>query len=421
MFLKEISLTNFKCHDQLFLSFENQAEKFAVRKTSFLLGENGTGKSALLKAIALITAGSNALGDMLGNADEWIKQGKDFCEISATLITAKGEERKVGIKVNRNESLNKFILDNSESLDLIDRAISHADRNYFVVAYGASRILNYGSKFSRHGSEFSSPRAQNIQSLFSPNATLVSVTDWAIDLDYSGKNDGLKTVKKALDAFLVDNVKFNNIDKIGKQLIFTTPDGEMPLNQLSEGYQNVLAWVGDLMYRITETFVDHKDPLKARGLLLIDEIDLHLHPKWQRHLHAFLTTKLPNFQIIATTHSPITAQQADEDELYALRRTGRKVELIPFHGAPNKMLLHQILMSPVFGLETDESLEVETAKTKIRELTLKGRKSEADEKLIARYSHQLEDLPTNIRSNSLLDESDLELLTSIRRELKAKK
>lgn len=78
-------------------------------------------------------------------------------------------------------------------------------------------------------------------------------------------------------------------------------------------------------------------------------------------------------------------------------------------------------MSPVFGLETDESLEVETAKTKIRELTLKGRKSEADEKLIARYSHQLEDLPTNIRSNSLLDESDLELLTSIRRQLKAKK
>ena len=421
MFLKEIALTNFKCHDQLHLSFENHNGKFAVRKTTFLLGENGTGKSALLKAVALVTAGSNALGDLLGNADEWIKQGKDFCEISTTLITSKGEERKVGIKINRNESLNKFIIDNSESLDLIDRAISHADRNYFVVAYGASRILNLGSNYSRGHSDFSSPRAQNIHSLFSPDAALMSITDWAIDLDYSGKNEGLKTVKKALDAFLVDNVKFKNIDKINKQLMFTTPDGEMQLKQLSDGYQNVLAWVGDLMYRITETFVHHKDPLKARGLLLIDEIDLHLHPKWQRRLHAFLAAKLPNFQIIATTHSPITAQQADEDELYALRRTGRKVELVPFRGAPNKMLLHQILMSPVFGLETDESLEVETAKTKIRELTLKGRKSEADEKLIARYSHQLEDLPTNIRSNSLLDESDLELLTSIRQELKAKK
>lgn len=421
MFLKEISLTNFKCHDKLYLNFESQTGKAAVRKTTFLLGENGTGKSALLKAIALITAGSNALGDLLGNTDEWIKQGKDFCEITATLLTAKGEERKVEIKINRKESLISFIAGNSESLNLIDRAINHADRNYFVVAYGASRILNSNSAFSRRSSEFSSPRAQNIQSLFSPDAALMSITDWAIDLDYSGKNDGLKTVKKALDAFLVDNVRFKNIDKIGKRLIFTTPDGEMPLNQLSDGYQNVLAWVGDLMYRISENFIDHKNPLKARGLLLIDEIDLHLHPKWQRKLHAFLAAKLPNFQIIATTHSPITAQQADEDELYALRRNGRRIELIPFRGAPNKMLLHQILMSPIFGLETDESLEVETAKTKIRELALKGRKSEADKKLIARYSNQIEDLPTNIRSNSLLDESDLELLTSIRRELKSKK
>lgn len=221
------------------------------------------------------------------------------------------------------------------TVPLIDRAISHADRNYFVVAYGASRILNLGSNYSRRGSDFSSPRAQNIHSLFSPDAALMSITDWAIDLDYSGKNEGLKTVKKALDAFLVDNVKFKNIDKINKQLMFTTPDGEMLLKQLSDGYQNVLAWVGDLMYRITETFIDHKDPLKARGLLLIDEIDLHLHPKWQRRLHAFLAANLPNFQIIATTHSPITAQQADEDELYALRRTGRKIELIPFRGAPN--------------------------------------------------------------------------------------
>lgn len=423
MFLKEIELTNFKCHDNLYLSFENLSDgKNPIRKTTFLLGENGTGKSALLKAVALVTAGSSALGDLMGVPDEWVKNGKKFCEIAATLTTADGEERRIKLRVERDFQLKEIIDQNSESLELIDRALSHADRNYFVIGYGASRRLNRDSHFSGNRSEFSSPRTQNIQSLFNPDASLVSVTNWAIDLDYTGKGDGLKTVKKALDAFLVDNVKFKTIDKEKKQLIFSTPDGEIPLNQLSDGYQNVSAWVGDLMYRISENFKNFSEPLKARGLLLIDEIDLHLHPKWQRQLHAFLLNKLPNFQVIATTHSPLTAQQADENELYALRRErGRKVELVPFRGAPNKMLLHQILMSPVFGLETDESLKVEQAKTKIREISLKGRKTKGNEELINKFSAALEDTPQNVRSNSLLSENDLELLNTINQELKSRK
>jgi predicted ATP-binding protein involved in virulence len=421
MFLKEIELTNLKCHENLYLSFEKPGNTSAIRKITFLLGENGTGKSALLKAIALITAGSSALGDLLGVSDDWIKNGRDFCEIAATLSTAEGELREIKLRIERGFQLKDIIERNTESLEMIDRAISHADRNYFVAAYGASRRLNRDSQFFRNSSEFSSPRALNIQSLFNPDATLVSLTNWAIDLDYTGEEDGIKTVKKALDAFLVDNVKFKTIDRKKKLLIFSTSDGEIPLNQLSDGYQNVMAWVGDLMYRINENFSNFNDPLKARGLLLIDEIDLHLHPKWQRQLHAFLQAKLPNFQVVATTHSPLTAQQTDEGELYALRREQKKVELIPFNGAPNKMLLHQILMSPVFGVESDESLKIEKAKTKVRELSLKGRKSNADQALQNRVSQTLNEAPLNLRTNSLLSEDDLELLNTINKELKSKK
>ena len=421
MFLKEIELTNFKCHEKLYLSFENVVSNHPIRKTTFLLGENGTGKSAMLKAIALVTAGSSALGDLMGVSDEWIKNGKNFCEIAATLTTADGDDREIKLRIDKGFQLRDIIAQNTDSLELIDRAITHADRNYFVIAYGASRRLNRDSQFSRSGSDFSSPRSQNIQSLFNPDAALVSLNNWAIDLDYTGKGDGLKTVKRALDAFLVDNVKFKTIDKEKKQLIFSTPDGDVPLNQLSDGYQNVAAWVGDLMYRINENFKNFNDPLKARGLLLIDEVDLHLHPKWQRHLHTFLLNKLPNFQVISTTHSPLTAQQADESELYAFRRERKKVELIPFKGAPNKMLLHQILMSPVFGMQTDESLKVEEAKTKVRELTLKGRKSNADKALLNRFSKTLHESPLNLRSNSLLSQEDLELLNTINQELKSKK
>ena len=420
MFLKEIKLTNFKCHSDLYLSFEENIDEAPIRKTTFLLGENGTGKSALLKAVALITAGSGSLSDMLGTSDDWIKNGTEFCEVAATLRTADGEERNIKLRIDRGAGLKQIIDMNSESLDLIDRALGHADRNYFVLGYGASRRLNRDPHLTTPR-DFSSIRSYSIHSLFNPDATLVSLASWAIDLDYTGKGEGLDTVRKALNAFLFQDVTFSHIDREKKQLIFQTPDGEIPLNQLSDGYQNVAAWVGDLMYRINETFRDFKDPLIARGLLLIDEIDLHLHPRWQRQLHTFLKKRLPNFQVIVTTHSPLTAQQANEFELYALRREDGKTELVPFIGAPNMMLLHQILMSPIFGVETDESLRVEEAKTEVREIELKENKTDEDEAILQKHSELLEQVPINDQSNSLFSPKDFELLKQINEELKSQK
>lgn len=377
MFLKEIELVNFKCHEHLKLSFCTEDKKKPIRKTTFMLGENGTGKSAFLKAIALITAGSNALGEVLGNPDEWVKNGKKYAEVTALITTAEGEERQLKLKITRGHYLKEIIDDNSDTLLLIDQAIRKADRNYFVVAYGASRRLNREeSRLFNTSTKSRSPRSSNIVSLFNPDASLISLTSWAMDLDYSNKaGSGIQTVKAALNKFFVENVKFKTIDKKKKQLIFSTPDGEVPLEQLSDGYQNVAAWVGDLMFNITNTFKDHKDPLKARGLLLIDEVDLHLHPIWQRQLHTFIKTKLPNFQIVATTHSPLTAQQAEEHELYALKREGKKVELLPFIGDPSKLLVHQILMTPVFGLPTDESLVVEKKKEEYDKLKSKTKRT----------------------------------------------
>lgn len=434
MFLRDISIKNFKCHSDLYLSFETEPDpdegleidvdtdaNWPIRKTTFLLGENGTGKSALLKAVALVTAGSTALSHLLGDTAEWVTNGKKTCELRATLTTAEGEDREIRLRIDRGAQLVEILEKNRSSLELIDRAIAHADRNYFVVAYGASRRLNRDSQFFTEKSPLSFPRSANVFSLFNPDAQLVSLANWAMELDYTGKGDGLKTVKRALDSFLVEHVSFRRIDRERKQLIFATPDGELPLSQLSDGYQNVASWVGDLMYRINETFRDFKDPLKARGLLLIDEIDLHLHPRWQRLLHAFLTNKLPNFQIVATTHSPLTAQQAAKGELYALRREAKKVGLTPFRGAPNKMLLHQILMSPVFGLESDESLEMEQERSQIREQTLKSRTRTNAKSQVLKGTPAGEGLPLNVRTNGLLSEDDVNLLKTINDELKLKK
>jgi hypothetical protein len=104
--------------------------------------------------------------------------------------------------------------------------------------------------------------------------------------------------------------------------------------------------------------------------LLIDELDLHLHPLWQRQLKKFITKKLPNFQIIATTHSPLTAHQSGENELYALQRTsGTPPVLRPFKGDPQKFMLHQLLLNPIFGLTTVDSAAVESLRKQYKAQT----------------------------------------------------
>jgi hypothetical protein len=117
----------------------------------------------------------------------------------------------------------------------------------------------------------------------------------------------------------------------------------------------------------------------------------------------------------------LTAQQANEFELYALRREDSKTEIVPFVGAPNLMLLHQILMSPIFGLETDESVRVEEAKTEVREIALKESKTADEEKILEKHTEFLEQVPINDQSNSLFSPKDFELLKSINEELKSQK
>ncbi|MDO9254463.1 MAG: AAA family ATPase [Bacteroidales bacterium] len=415
MFLKKIHIQNFKCLADIELSFEKN--KSTNRKWTLILGENGTGKSNLLKAIALVTAGSNALGELIGNTDSWIRNGEKSCSIIAVLETKKGEERSISLNINQGDTLSNIISINKESLHLIDDAIENAKRNYFIVAYGASRSLSTDNFRNSDKSRYSG-RSVNVRNLFDNSFSLNPLTSWVIELDYRSGEEGIKIVKDALNDFL-PGTTFHSIDKVKKQVMFKTVDGIVPLEQLSDGYQNMAAWIGDLLFRVTETFRDYKKPLEARGLLLIDEVDLHLHPKWQRKLIEFISLKLPNFQVVATTHSPLTAQQADEGELFALKRNSDNlVELVAFRGSPRSLLVNQLLMTPVFGLETDESYEIQQTKKVYEVLKSNIESLSKTDKL--KFNSVKKTLKNNLpqRKSLIVSDSELELLSKIENSLK---
>jgi len=163
MFLKKIHIQNFKCLADIELSFEKN--KSTNRKWTLILGENGTGKSNLLKAIALVTAGSNALGELIGNTDSWIRNGEKSCSIIAVLETKKGEERSISLKINQGDTLSNIISINKDSLHLIDDALENAKLLFIFLVIGMMSATT---------------KAQNIDDILKKHADAIGgMENWA--------------------------------------------------------------------------------------------------------------------------------------------------------------------------------------------------------------------------------------------------
>lgn len=370
MFLKRIHVENFRAIPGLELDFDSDN-----RRWTLLLGENGTGKSTILRCIALLLCGRDALPELLGrDPSGWIRSGQTTARIHGTIATAQESGRDVQLELRRGETISRTLDRNAEPLAPLEDALAHTSRSYFVAGYGASRRLG---RAGIRGDEQRSVRAGTVRTLFDADATLRPLASWAMDLHYVRGEGFLELIRSAL-AELLPDVTFRDIDKKRKTLVFDTVDGPVSLDDLSDGYQNVAAWIGDLLYRTTAAFDDYSNPLATRGLLLIDELDLHLHVKWQRRLRRFIDDKLPNFQIVATTHSPMTAQQAGQSEVHVLARPSPEAapELQACDIAPDRLALHQ-LIEPFFGVGTVDSARIAGIKDRYRALKATKRRSRA--------------------------------------------
>jgi energy-coupling factor transporter ATP-binding protein EcfA2 len=411
----ELDLTRVVHDDEVDLETPLAPDARETRKWTYILGENGTGKSTLLKAVALVLAGSEALPELLGEPRDWVRFGENEARIEADYVTADGSQHHAAMTLGVEDSIRGVYERNVSLLEGLDAALAHTNQSYFTVGYGVSRRPSSDDgAFSKGGSRFRHPRARSVATLFSPHANLNSLESWAMDLDYR-REGGMEIVREALDTML-RGVRFSHIDKDRRELVFETADGPTPFRLLSDGYQTVAAWTGDLLAQITEVFDDHTEPLEARGLLLIDEIGLHLHPKWQRELRRFIDERLPNMQVVATTHSALTAHQADQGELFFLRRDTPEapVSLHQYEGAPRRLRIDQLLTSPAFGLTTLDSAPVEMLKDEYRTLRDRPARSDSEDERFLELTEQIADLPDASAPASREDE-----MTDLLKEVKS--
>lgn len=371
MYLVRLDITDFRATRRMTLDFAAGDDSGDTRRWTVLLGENGCGKSTILKAIGLVLAGSEALPDLLGEPDQWIRNGASQATVRAVIQTADRQQREVSLVLHREDGRSAVLRRNAKTLKALDNALKHADRNYFIAGYGAFRRP---PDMSRGGKSLGwrAGRSGQLASLFGTEQELFSLERWATDLDYADDSGKARAIIADALAKLLPGMAFKDIDKRRRSIIMQTQDGDVPLSQLSEGYQAMAAWAGDLLYCMSNTFRDHAHPLDARGVLLLDEMDLHLHPKWKRTLVDFLNAAFPHLQIIATTHSPLSIQQCGEGELFVVRREAGEPTLVPFGGDPSLLRLSELFLSPLIGLETLDSPRVASLREEARDIELKS-------------------------------------------------
>jgi energy-coupling factor transporter ATP-binding protein EcfA2 len=156
-----------------------------------------------------------------------------------------------------------------------------------------------------------------------------------IELDYRGYREGNRAIPSlitqigSLASSITEGfpIKFSRVaddsDKRGLFLEFGTPDGALPLDVLSQGTQSLIQWCAQLLIGYAE-YYDFPDTLRDKpGVLIIDEIDAHLHPSWQRRILPTLTREFPSLQIFCATHSPLTLAGLKAGQVQLLKRDAK--------------------------------------------------------------------------------------------------
>ena len=342
-----VEINNFKALDHLVLTLPPARNRTSGAPCLAILGENSTGKSTILAAVALALVGTEQarklgleLGDLTSSAgtDRW-----DLLDPPPS---------DVAVNFHSSDHLARIAYDPTPDGDL-DEISGTPAPSTVVLAYGPHRFYSKTQRDRRLGPH------QRIRNLFDPTKFLSYPYDWLRQLE----GETFNTVARTLRIVLALNDADELVDDPEEGMCVEANGRRTPIAWLSEGYRSVFGMVVDIL----RTLLEHYPTLEqARGVVLIDEIETHLHPRWKVRIMSSLRRALPGVQFIVTTHDPLCLRGMDDNEVVVLQRTGRgeirKVENLP---SISGMTAEQLLTSDYFGLSSsaDPMLEKELAKT----------------------------------------------------------
>jgi energy-coupling factor transporter ATP-binding protein EcfA2 len=403
---------------------------------TLLLGNNGTGKTTVLQTIAVQMRLTNESTVWWQSYDAEVGAPKTFpllprprwlSESNLGLFRTTNNPPKYSAIVAQGDCLSRSA-DQFRHLELKFEGggpfglMSDTPVGLPIVCYG------YGA--ARRMAERSLPEEApdtGTETLFSYHADLRNAEDWLLRADYAAskkspqqkrQQERLEQIKELLLAILpeIDGIQFltgSGVYPIPR-VEFHTPYGWVPLRHLGFGYQTVIAWMIDFASRMVERYPDSADPLAEPAVVLVDEIDLHLHPLWQRQLIGYLSRHFPNTQFIVTAHSPLIVQAATSANLAVLRCNGDHVVIDNDAATIRNWRIDQVLTSDLFGLPSARPPELDELLDRRQAFLTKARLTKADQRELAELEAKIGSLPVGetleqARRLALIEES-LELL-----------
>lgn len=354
MRIKNISLQHFR-------NFQNYSIDFHDNLT-VLVADNGAGKTALLDIISI------AFGSYVGTFP--LGKQKGFKAADASIVSNGNEplypiSLKADIEIDSNIfTINRMLSKKGSSTTSINTKPlqEYAKSNYqklinnqnvdlpIVAYYGTGRLwkkIKITTKFSKENHV----RSYGYNNCLDPASSYKDFEKWFIEnsrMEYDSiikkvqsgeildssklmtKNSTtLKNVRESINLALKP-VKWNNLRYNSSELVLENEKGiNISVDMLSDGIKNILALIADIAYRCSN-LNPHFDKAssKTKGVVLIDEVDMHLHPSWQQKILKDLTTIFPKIQFIVTTHSPQVLSSIKKDNIRIIKPDQNKA-IIP--------------------------------------------------------------------------------------------
>jgi AAA domain, putative AbiEii toxin, Type IV TA system len=381
---------------------------------TLLLGDNGVGKTTLLQCLAWTrpvprlppgtTGGKSSRGHneddepaplvkgplepaLSGEENEVLeallrlgteyelKLKGEMCqgrELRSTNGNRKGSSRKKGEKIrtrikifySKKRALTDIDLKGNTRIETIGEY-----QEPFIVVYGANRQLGF-QNLSDLDDPVSSERLSHITWLYDAEEILSRMDHAAAKKGAKSKEHSrLEKLKELLAKVLpningADDIKIFapdilNLPTEQSGVRFKTFSGLVPLQALSLGYRTTLSWTVDFAWRLFRRYPKSPDPLSEPAIVLIDEIDLHLHPLWQLTIIDDLTQLFPRTQFVATAHSPLMVQVAATANLAVIKKENDGVEIINDPDVIRSWRVDQILTSGLFDVPYSRDKQTE--------------------------------------------------------------
>lgn len=337
MHLERVILRNYKAIEKIELELKPGI--------NLLIGDNGSGKTSVLEGIAIALSGLfvNVTGvrtknitkddvrmimDSLGDASTSIT----YCEpivAGCSLKTCDGKDFTWN-RVKEELSSTHTRIDDKAVCTWMKKLANQADSILPLISFqSAARVWkvrrgDFGTELQK---KLDDRRCGYIGCLDS-SMDVKSIQQWCVKQEVIGATKGQKIgeyemFKSIISSFMKEINEFDEAPQLYYSLqfgdfVYKDSSGEMLISKLSAGYQSLLWMIMDLAYRECLLNPELQDRSQIKGIVLIDEVDMHLHPKWQWNIIEALSTTFEGVQFIIATHSPIVISSAKKANLILL-------------------------------------------------------------------------------------------------------